>query len=193
MAALAALFAGLCAGALHALGGPDHLAGVAPLAAGAGARATWIGVAWGLGHASGALAAALSALALRSLVPDAARQISAHAELLVGVVLIVVGFLGLRRALAGLAHEHRPRPAFALGLLHGAAGLSHLAAVLPAAALAGWRLPLVYLAGYALASLAAIACVARGLGELGERSRLALGACSAASLVVGGVWIARAI
>ncbi|MBI5362186.1 MAG: High-affinity nickel transporter, partial [Planctomycetes bacterium] len=53
--ALLVLAAGLGAGALHALAGPDHLAGVAPFAARAGRRAWRVGVAWGVGHAAGAL------------------------------------------------------------------------------------------------------------------------------------------
>jgi len=48
-AMLAATLAGLAAGLIHVLSGPDHLAAVAPLAGGRG-RAWRAGFLWGLGH-----------------------------------------------------------------------------------------------------------------------------------------------
>jgi hypothetical protein len=83
-----------------------------------------------------------------------------------------------------------------LGLFHGAAGLAHLFAVLPALALPGRVLPAVYLGGYAAGSLAAIAVFAVAVGWVGHRSRApraSLAITSAASLVVGVAWLVQSL
>src|SRR5258706_6060233 len=142
--------AGLLAGAHHALTGPDHMAGVAPLVARAERRPWRVGFSWGLGHAGGALLAAGIALALRSRIPGLEEQLSAVSERVVGIVLCVIGALGLRAALRRdeLRQAH-PHSAFGLGLVHGAAGLRHLFAGLPSLALPGVALPAGYLGRYA--------------------------------------------
>lgn len=217
---------GLLAGVHHALSGPDHMAGVAPLAAQNGREGWRVGLGWGLGHAAGAILAALVALILREQLPGVETSLSAVSETLVGMLLCAVGLLGLRRALgwrsrahahvgaapsAGhahfvwfAAHRHAPdrgssrsrRAAFTLGLFHGAAGLSHLFAVLPALALPGIWLPAAYLAGYAGGSLIAIVGFATALGRLAKHGaspprRWVLGLASATSLAVGILWIVR--
>jgi hypothetical protein len=58
---MTAALAGLGSGALHALAGPDHLLGVAPHAVGLRRGAWRLGLAWGLGHAAGTVAALLLA------------------------------------------------------------------------------------------------------------------------------------
>ncbi len=190
---------GLLAGAHHALSGPDHMAGVAPLAAGSGRGAWRVGVGWGLGHVSGATLAAVAALLLRESVPQFETTLAPLSETIVGVLLCVLGVLGLHRALHTHEHAHdgaaRGRmTAFGLGLFHGAAGLSHLFAVLPALALPGLALPAAYLTGYGAGSLVAIVGFASALGRLAGREharsrRWWLGAASAASLAVGILWI----
>lgn len=209
-AALAAAWIGLAAGGAHALSGPDHLAGVAPFAARSGRGAWRVGAAWGLGHAAGAGAAALVALALRARVPGAEELLSAWSETIVGVLLCVVGAVGLSRALRARArarhavdgtHEHvsaaghERGSAFGLGVFHGAAGLSHLFGVLPALGLPGTALPALYLAGYAVGSLACLAVFASGVGAWSSSGRATrhwnvVALASAASVVVGLVWIA---
>jgi len=183
--------AGLLAGVHHALTGPDHMAGVAPLVARA-ERGPWrIGFSWGLGHAGGALIAAGIALALRARIPGLEEQLSAVSERIVGVVLCLIGALGLRAALRreGMRHAH-PHSAFGLGLVHGAAGLSHLFAVLPSLALPGVALPVCYLGCYAAGCLGALTGFAAVLGRLPrEHARVWLGASSAVSLGVGVIWI----
>jgi hypothetical protein len=93
--------------------------------------------------------------------------------------------------------EHRhPHAAFALGALHGAAGLAHLFAVLPALALPGHVLPGLYLGGYALASLATLTAFAMLVGwtlpaDRPRRARAGMLVASAASLAVGLVWLVR--
>ncbi len=187
----AVALAGLLAGVHHALTGPDHMAGVAPLVARAQRRPWKIGFSWGLGHAGGALLAAGIALALRSRIPGLEEQLSAISERVIGVVLCVIGALGLRAAFQGEHARHaHTHSAFGLGLVHGAAGLSHLFAVLPSLALPGVALPACYLGGYAAGCLGALTGFAAVLGKLPrERARLWLGVSSAASLAVGLVWI----
>jgi hypothetical protein len=50
-----AVSAGLVAGFIHVLAGPDHLAAVAPLTFNNWRRALAIGFRWGIGHSSGVL------------------------------------------------------------------------------------------------------------------------------------------
>jgi hypothetical protein len=211
----AALWLGLVAGGAHALTGPDHMAGVAPFAASRGCRAWRVGFAWGLGHAGGALIAAVFALALRAWIPGAEEHLSAVSERVVGIVLCVVGAVGLRAALRrtihtherdGLEHAHfswrelgrrahagrSSHPAFTIGLLHGAAGLSHLFAIVPALALPGVILPACYLGGYGIGSLLAITAFAGALGRVASdasHTRTWLTVASAASLAIGLAWI----
>lgn len=191
---LSSLLLGSFAGAQHALSGPDHLAGVAPFAA-ARVRGAWqAGLAWGSGHALGASLAAFAALVLRDSIPGLAERISQQSELAVGVALCIVGALGFH-ALARGAHARVEGPGslaqcLGVGALHGAAGLSHLFAVLPSLALAH---PAAYLTGYAVASTLAMCAVAAGIGGLTRwpsLRRRAFAAASAASVLVGAYWIA---
>lgn len=196
---LALIGAGLLAGAHHAWSGPDHLAGVAPLVSATRARPWSVGLRWGLGHTLGALLAAGVALSLRQEWPGLEQQLSLWSERIVGVVLCVMGALGLRAVLhssTNALHVAPPRSAFCLGLLHGAAGLAHLFAVLPALALPGIFAPSLYLGGYASGSLLAITLFAWTLGRVSHgatRMRWSLGLTSAASVLVGVFWLFESI
>ena len=90
--------AGLIAGFLHVLSGPDHLAAMAPYAVEGQRRAWRTGVRWGLGHTAGVLGVGLLALMFRDALHVEA--LSAWAERCVGFVLIGVGIWGMRAALA---------------------------------------------------------------------------------------------
>ena len=155
------LLAGLTAGMVHVLSGPDHLAAVAPIAADRPARAGRNGLMWGAGHTAGVLAVGVLALQVRGLLPVAA--LSSWSERLVGVALIAIGLWGLRQALlrhwhvhththAGEVHTHihhhqpelrhegpgahvHTHLAVAMGALHGLAGSAHVLGILPALAL----------------------------------------------------------
>ena len=101
---LAVASAGLLAGAVHVLSGPDHLAAIAPLAADS-RRSRWkVGLLWGIGHTSGVLVVGALALLLREVLPLDA--ISSFSERLVGVALIAVGIWGARRASSLQVHRH---------------------------------------------------------------------------------------
>jgi hypothetical protein len=193
LAMLAATLAGLAAGLIHVLSGPDHLAAVAPLAGGRG-RAWRAGFLWGLGHSGGVLAVGLLALAVRGALPLEA--LSSWSERLVGLTLIGIGLWGLTRALRAPIHSHvHVRAAAAVGVLHGLAGSSHLLGVLPALALPSASASIGYLAGFGVGTVAAMSAFAGGVGLLdgmidGPRHRRwLLSASSALAIVVGLVWI----
>ncbi len=63
------LISGAIAGAYHVLSGPDHIAAVAPLALSARSRSWRTGCTWGIGHASGVLVVAVTAVLLRDVLP----------------------------------------------------------------------------------------------------------------------------
>jgi ABC-type nickel/cobalt efflux system permease component RcnA len=104
---IAAIVAGLSAGAIHVLAGPDHLAAVAPLAADRDERPWAAGLLWGLGHAGGVVVVGLAALLLREVLP--VERLSEWSERLVGVVLVAIGIWGIRQALRQRVHVHEHR------------------------------------------------------------------------------------
>ena len=189
----AALLAGLTAGLIHVLSGPDHLAAVAPLAGGRG-RAWRAGFLWGLGHSGGVLAVGLLALALRGALPIDA--LSSWSERIVGVTLVGIGLWGVTRAMRDPIHTHvHVRAAAAVGVLHGVAGSSHFLGVLPALALPSAAASVGYLAGFAIGTVAAMSGFAHGLGFIAgstdapRHRRWLLTASSAAAIAVGIVWM----
>jgi hypothetical protein len=210
------LVSGMVAGAFHVLSGPDHLAAVAPLAVSARGGAWRQGWTWGLGHTSGVVVMALLALAMREILPPIA-TLSSWSERIVGAALLALGMWSVLRALrvgpaphvhGGQTHEHthvrrgpawvrrlgHPHASFALGLLHGAAGSSHVLGVIPALALPSTSQAFVYLAAFGGGSVAAMAAFAALVGGLkgwgAQRLERALTGCSGAlALLVGAAWL----
>jgi len=86
------------------LAGPDHLAAVAPLAISKRGQAWHLGLQWSLGHAGAVLCLGALSLCLREVLP--VDLISSWSERLVGVLLIGIGFWGLRQALTRKIHAH---------------------------------------------------------------------------------------
>lgn len=198
---LAAALAGLAAGVVHAAAGPDHLAVVAPLAAGRSGRGWWIGARWGLGHALGVGLVGAAALLFRDALPVGALE--SWSERLVGGTLVAVGIWALAVTLrdgsdrdAGAAEDGRA--AVAVGTLHGTAGGSHLMGILPALALSSAAAAGAYVLAFAAGTLGTMAgfgwLVGWGeerSGRLGPGARTSFaGACAAASIVVGLFWLA---
>jgi hypothetical protein len=192
-----AAFAGLAAGLLHVFSGPDHLAAVAPLAAGS-RRAEWrTGLQWGIGHTTGVLIIACLLLLLREQLP--LDLISGYSERIVGAALIAVGGWGAWKASrpGRNGHGHRHTTAsFAMGTLHGLAGSSHLFGVLPALAFATRAESTVYLSGFGIGAVVAMAGFTAAVGVLNRmipprHSSGLLYASSAAALVIGGFWLIR--
>ena len=215
---LISLLTGVAAGAVHVVGGADHLVAMAPFSL----RNPWLamraGLAWGAGHSAGVVVLALVAIAFKDLAHIEA--MSAWAEFLVGVALLVVGVLAVRTAF-GLelhSHEHRhdgvethqhlhlhvrgqsnhrrhAHAASGLGLLHGLAGASHLLAVIPALALpplAAVGFLVAFLAGSFGAMLAVFAVVS--LLTFRSRARFLpwlVGGTGTLSIFSGAIWLQR--
>ena len=201
---LVAALAGLSAGTIHALSGPDHLSAVAPLVINERSRRWRMGLFWGLGHSVGVWLIGLIALLLRGFLPLDA--LSSWSERLVGVVLIGVGLWGLRRAFFARlpsAHVHevpegRPgRAAVMIGGLHGLAGSSHILGLLPALALPSRWAALAYVIGFGLGAVAGMTLFSSAFGLIAHRItgrgqfayQALLASFSAAAIVVGGYWL----
>jgi hypothetical protein len=189
--------AGLAAGAVHVVSGPDHLAAVAPWALeGPAQRGAGAGLRWALGHAAGVAVAALVALFARELIAPAV--LASWSERAVGVSLVVLGAMGLARAALRRERPGSPRTVGALGLVHGLAGSGHVLGVLGASVFAERAEAVAYLAGLLAGSTLAMVVFGLGLGAAGARARdrdrgaaRALSACSSgAALAVGAFWLA---
>jgi hypothetical protein len=244
------LWAGIAAGLVHVLSGPDHLVAVAPLAVDDD-RPHWrAGFRWGLGHTAGVLVIGGLLLAFRELLPIDA--ISAYSERIVGLALIAIGVWGAHRATRlqvhrhdhahGVVHAHikgkrgpavggrqsgvgsresgvestlvtdeheaqhrhprlhghaRTDASFAMGLLHGLAGSSHVFGVLPALALATRMDAAAFLTGFGVGAIVAMTAFAALVGLLARRvgrgnvraHRGILYACSISAVVVGSFWL----
>ncbi|HEY0511004.1 MAG TPA: High-affinity nickel transporter [Thermoanaerobaculia bacterium] len=202
---LVAGFAGLSAGFIHALSGPDHLSAVAPLVINERSRRWRMGLFWGIGHSLGVWVIGLIALGLRGILPI--ESLSSWSERLVGVVLVGVGLWGLRRAFmarlpAPHVHDENPtkrpgRAAVMIGGLHGLAGSSHILGLLPALALPSRWASLAYVVGFGLGAVAGMTLFSSTFGLIAHRitgrGQLAyqalLASFSAAAIVVGGYWL----
>lgn len=197
---LTVALAGLVAGAIHVLSGPDHLAAVAPLAADSRGSRWKSGFNWGLGHTSGVLVVGALALALREMLPLDA--ISSWSERLVGAALVGVGLWGGHKALTTRVHTHEHRhdgsthahlhfhaapggrptvhaaahvhahthASFAFGILHGLAGSSHVLGILPALALPSRSASVAYLLSYGLGNVAAMTGFSSAVGVVAEQA-----------------------
>ena len=216
------LFIGFAAGFAHVISGADHLAALAPFAARREQHAAWrLGLHRGIGHAGGIALIGLLVWLLKGTA--AAEWLSSGAEQLVGVMLIAVGTLSIRSLLRhrvhthehdhfGIRHSHihahlgqahsrashkHSHAALGIGLLHGTAGGTHLWVVLPTLAIASFAGVALYLAAYALATVAAMTLFSAGLARLARRlandsPQLGHGfglACCTASLLIGGYWL----
>lgn len=197
--------AGIVAGFIHVLSGPDHLAAIAPYAVDGKSRAWRTGVRWGLGHTTGVLGIGLLLLLLRDALPLDA--VSAWSERLVGVVLLAIGIWGIHAALnREHAHPHvhgkhgYGRAAFAVGTLHGFAGSSHLLGILPVLALPSTFTAAIYLLLFGVGSIAAMGTFASIIGWFAERrgasaprtQRRLMALASLVAVGVGGAWIITA-
>lgn len=192
------LLTGLAAGSIHVLSGPDHLAALAPLALRDGIRAPLIGATWGAGH--GLAVVVMGALAVFLGPSLDVPLLSSWSEWLVGLLLIGVGLWSLVRA-GAIREDTHSHGAFAgqlsgaagIGLLHGAAGASHLFGVVPVILMepaqgAGYLV--CYLAG-AMATMAAFGGIlGRVVQKYGEHVIVnCVRASGVAAILVGLVWL----
>ena len=213
---LISIITGVAAGALHVVGGVDHLVAMAPVAMRHPRIALRNGLAWGLGHSTGVLL--LSSIAI--LVKDLAHieRMSSFAEFSVGIALLVVGALAIRTAFGlsihahvhnhedGSAHEHihlhfrgrnkhnrHAHTSTSLGVLHGLAGASHLLAVFPALALPPLG-AVGYMAAYLFGSIATmgafIMAISIAMMKVGRRALpLMIGSAGGLSVLTGAFWL----
>ena len=213
---LISVFTGIAAGAIHVVGGADHLIAMSPVAIKSPRLALKEGLAWGLGHSMGVLL--LSSVAI--WVKDFAdiQKMSFFAELIVGLALVLIGLTAIKKALGLNIHQHqhqhgdgsshahihvhfrgtdkhlRHNHAVAgLGILHGLAGAGHLLAVLPALALPPLD-AIAYLAAYLIGSVFAMTGFVIALSFATSRvARKALpmflGFTGGLSIVTGIFWI----
>jgi len=92
--------AGMLAGVLHTLTGPDHLAALAPLTIGRSrAQSTLLGGLWGCGHNTGQILFGMVFLVLRDRLSMNMELISQWGQGVVGVTLVLIGMLGFKEAM----------------------------------------------------------------------------------------------
>ena len=216
---LISVLTGVAAGAVHVVGGADHLVAMAPFSLNKPMASLRSSLAWGVGHSAGVVVLALVAIGIKDLAHVEA--MSSWAEFLVGVALLVVGALAVRTAfgLEWHSHEHRHgevsgthqhlhlhvrgqsshrrhiHAASGLGLLHGLAGASHLLAVIPALALPP-HAAIGYLIAYLCGSIGAMVAVVGVVSFLTQRSGarllpLLVGGTGALSIVTGAIWLQK--
>jgi len=195
-----AAISGLIAGLIHVWSGPDHLAAIAPLAVRHPRRAWIPGVRWGVGHSAGVAVIGLLLLWLRDALPM--DLLSSWGERMVGVMLLGIGFWGLRKAFKNQVHTHEhehggdrhvhvhvhshghpkenlvahrhTHAAFGIGILHGLAGSSHFLGVLPTLAFPTTLEAVAYLAAFGLGTVLSMATFSSAMGLVATR-------CSAGS------------
>ena len=101
-------WAGLAAGALHTLTGPDHLAALTPLTIGRSRlQSTLLGGLWGCGHNTGQIIVGAVFLALRDRLNLDLLEVGS--KVAVGATLTLIGVMGAREALGPReegGHEH---------------------------------------------------------------------------------------
>ena len=215
------ILTGLAAGAVHVVGGADHLVAMAPFSLNRPLAACRSALAWGAGHSAGVIVLALIAIGIKDLAHVEA--MSSWAEFLVGVALLVVGALAVRTAFglelhshshshshsdSSTSHQHlhlhvrgqsnhrrHVHAASGLGLLHGLAGASHLLAALPALALPA-HAAAGYLIAYLVGSIGAMVSVVAAISLLTQRSGARLlpflvGGTGALSIVTGAIWLQK--
>jgi len=99
------LLTGFIASTAHVITGPDHLAAVTPLAIDSRKRSWIIGLSWGIGHTLGMLMIGTLFIIFKGFLP--VERISAHSEIIVGILLIVIGLWAILKILRkGIPHAH---------------------------------------------------------------------------------------
>lgn len=161
---LTATLLGLLLGVRHAAD-PDHLVAVSAMAAGGRGprRSAWVGLLWGLGHATTVLVLGGALVALDVRVPE---RLGLGMEGLVGAVLIALGISNLRAWRRPARETALPRGgarSFAVGAVHGLAGTGALA-VIAVAAMPSPAAAVAYLAVFGAGSIAGMVAVSLGLG-----------------------------
>jgi ABC-type nickel/cobalt efflux system permease component RcnA len=102
------LITGIIASMAHVITGPDHLAAVTPLAIDSRKKSWIIGLSWGIGHTTGMLIIGGLFILVKGFLP--VDKISAHSEILVGILLIAIGLWAILRVLKKKPPHHHVHP-----------------------------------------------------------------------------------
>jgi sulfite exporter TauE/SafE len=214
---------GFAAGSIHVLTGPDHLAAVSPIAIENSDKATSVGFKWGIGHTGGVCLLGFLALVLREIIPF--NFISGYSERMIGIILIGIGLWGIRKAYFNKIHVHyhvhggnkhihfhshgkgtshetpkahfHSHTAFAIGIMHGFAGTSHIFGILPALAFTSRIDAVFYLLFFGIGTIVAMTAFAAIIGYFSKKLEAKgtiiiqrmLATFSAAAIFVGFYWI----
>ncbi len=212
------ILTGLLAGAIHVIGGPDHLISIAPTTFQNPQLALRNGLSWGLGHSTGIICLSTVAIFLKDLVHI--ELMSSWAEFAVGVTLLVLGVLAIKTSLGLKIHTHKHKHGLgnlhqhlhihirgdkkhyrhshaiaSLGVLHGLAGATHLLVVIPALALP----PLgafAYMLSYLIGSIIAMSLVTISISlaslKAGQKALpLFMRSTGILSILTGFFWIQK--
>ena len=105
---LISVLTGFAAGAVHVVGGADHLVAMAPFSLRRPLQAVKSGMAWGGGHSLGVVLLGIVAIFFKDLIH--VESMSAWAEFLVGVSLLVIGALAIHSKNPGGANLYVGHP-----------------------------------------------------------------------------------
>lgn len=192
------VIAGFAAGSIHVFAGPDHLAAVSPLAIQHNKSASSLGLQWGFGHTSGVILLGGIALIFREMF--SLNAISGYSEKMVGVILILIGLWGIKKAVTKKIHAHthdhndiehthfhfhskvhkketqKPHnhfhAAFGVGIMHGLAGTSHIFGILPALAFTSQTDAALYLFFFGIGTIFSMVLFSTFLGFLSQKMEL---------------------
>ena len=119
---LKSAWAGLLAGCLHTLTGPDHLAALAPLTVGPSrAQNALMGALWGCGHNTGQMLFGLAFVLLKDRLPIDMEIIGQWGQGIVGGTLVIIGIMGwwearaMARGERSHSHSHSHGLPFGIG------------------------------------------------------------------------------
>ena len=100
--ALSSAGAGLAAGCLHTLAGPDHLAALAPLSIGRTRSVSMLlGALWGGGHTTGQLLIGALIVLFHDSVSKVLPLLSRYGGIAVGLTLVTIGLMGYLETKSG--------------------------------------------------------------------------------------------
>ncbi|GMH53714.1 hypothetical protein TL16_g01509 [Triparma laevis f. inornata] len=200
------IFGGLLSGGFHAITGPDHLAALLPRTLNRPfLPSSRVGLLWGLGHGVSVLMLGLCMWFMKTAsgLDTYFLRLGKGLEVLVGLSLVLIGYLGYTESTQSLSSSSTPTSSLSTraillnGLLHGFSldGAPSLAPSLAAGGLVNSLYFLVFYAvGTAVSMGVAMGVVGEGTRRLGEKKggkvgvRISKGS-SLIAVVVGVVWV----
>lgn len=175
--AVNAALAGIAAGCLHTLAGPDHLAALAPLTVGrAAGPSAGRGALWGLGHSAGQLILGLAMVLLKGRFEQLVPALTKWGSVSVGLTLLLIGALGLKESMSSgnddeAKHTHKPAHSrslagiFATGVVYGLQP-DALVVIVPALTLSSRLAATNYMVAFVVGTVAAMGGYAGFIGRV---------------------------